>query len=293
MTVEGVSRRWVGVVSDMGDRFCGNGRRCPPARCCPAPPSITPAPSNRHRHCPCPTPPSTMSAQKKHRHPRLRGDDGREGVWRWAKGGTDRGAGCDGAVMSGATSAQVRPAPTTVIPAKAGIQVGVHGNGRAARGVDGHVGHRPRTRVCGVLCGGTDLDPRLLDEAVHNESGPGGWPPPGPGDREAEIPAVQNTRERMAPIALPQARTVAWAKSPPTSLGKGEIMPQDRPIVGIDVSKDRLDVHIVPGDRRCWRPACRCAGAMPCRCAVSVVNRVLPSRRPPCAGWRLRRNGGR
>ena len=147
----GVRRRGR-VASDMGGGFCGNGRRRPPARCCPAPPSITPAPSNRHR--PCPTPPSTMSAQKKHRHPRLRGDDGREGVWRWAKGGTDRGAGCDGAVMSGATSAQLRPAPTTVIPAKAGIQVGVHGNGRAARGVDGHVGHRPRTRVCDVLCGG-------------------------------------------------------------------------------------------------------------------------------------------
>ncbi|MBA74061.1 MAG: IS110 family transposase [Tistrella sp.] len=109
-------------------------------------------------------------------------------------------------------------------------------------------------RHVAVLHRAANLDPRLLDEAVHNESGPGGWPPPGPGDREAEIPAVQTTRERMAPIALPQARTVAWAKSPPTSLGKGEIMPQDRPIVGIDVSKDRLDVHIVPGDRRCSRP---------------------------------------
>ena len=114
----------------MGGGFCGNGRRRPPARCCPAPPSITPAPSNRHR--PCPTPPSTMSAQKKHRHPRLRGDDGREGVWRWAKGGSDRGAGCDGAVMAGVGPAvfaplsppsgghgrrrpcRFRPAPTTI-----------------------------------------------------------------------------------------------------------------------------------------------------------------------------------
>ena len=102
-------RRRVRVASDMGGGFCGNGRRRPPARCCPAPPSITPAPSNRHR--PCPTPPSTMSAQKKHRHPRLRGDDGREGVWRWAKGGSDRGAGCDGAVMAGVGPAVFAPPP--------------------------------------------------------------------------------------------------------------------------------------------------------------------------------------
>ena len=188
-------RRRVRVASDMGGGFCGNGRRRPPARCCPAPPSITPAPSNRHR--PCPTPPSTMSAQKKHRHPRLRGDDGREGVWRWAKGGSDRGAGCDGAVMagvgpavfapppppsaghvrrrpcgfrpaftaigrswqasalpfslrphhrrpvmSGAPLAQARPAPTTVIPAKAGIHLplprpGFVGDGRCMGWVDG------------------------------------------------------------------------------------------------------------------------------------------------------------
>ena len=64
-------------------------------------------------------------------------------------------------VMSGATLAQVHPAPTTVIPAKAGIQVGFRENERAVGGVDGHVGHRWRTRVGGVLCGGTDLDPRL------------------------------------------------------------------------------------------------------------------------------------
>jgi hypothetical protein len=39
-------------------------------------------------------------------------------------------------VMSGATLAQVHPAPTTVIPAKAGIQVGFRENERAAGGVD-------------------------------------------------------------------------------------------------------------------------------------------------------------
>ena len=77
-------------------------------------------------------------------------------------------------VMSGAPLAQARPAPTTVIPAKAGIQVGVHGNGRAAGGVDGHVGHRWRTRVCGVLCGGTDLDPRLRGDDGGGGRGPGG-----------------------------------------------------------------------------------------------------------------------
>ena len=110
--------------------------------------------------------------------PRRRGDDGREGVWKWAKGGSDRGAGCDRPVMSGAPLAQARPAPTTVIPAKAGIQVGVHGNGRAAGGVDGHVGHRRQTRVCGVLCGGTDLDPRLRgdDGGGGREPGGGGGP---------------------------------------------------------------------------------------------------------------------
>ena len=63
--------------------------------------------------------------------------------------------------MSGADPRRGRSAPTTVIPAKAGIQVGFHGNGRAAGRAGGRVGHRRRTRVCGVLCGGTNLDPRL------------------------------------------------------------------------------------------------------------------------------------
>jgi hypothetical protein len=40
--------------------------------------------------------------------------------------------------------------------------------------VDGHVGHRWRTRVCGVLCGGTDLDPRL-----RGDDGGGGREPDG------------------------------------------------------------------------------------------------------------------
>ncbi|WP_231889354.1 hypothetical protein, partial [Tistrella mobilis] len=44
MTVEGVSRRQVGVVSDMGGGVCGNGRRRPPARCGSTPPSSLPVP---------------------------------------------------------------------------------------------------------------------------------------------------------------------------------------------------------------------------------------------------------
>ena len=55
----------------------------------------------------------------------------------------------------------LRPTPTTVIPAEAGIQVGFHGNERAVRGVGGHVGHHRWTRGFGVLYRGTDLDPRL------------------------------------------------------------------------------------------------------------------------------------
>ena len=44
MTVEGVWRRRVGVVSDMGAAFRGNNRRCPPARCGSTPPSSQPVP---------------------------------------------------------------------------------------------------------------------------------------------------------------------------------------------------------------------------------------------------------
>jgi hypothetical protein len=51
--------------------------------------------------------------------------------------------------------------PSTVIPAKAGIQVGVHGNGQATGRADHHVGHHRRTRAFSVLCGGTNLDPGL------------------------------------------------------------------------------------------------------------------------------------
>jgi hypothetical protein len=43
--------------------------------------------------------------------------------------------------MSGAGPAMFAPHPTTVIPAKAGIQVGFRENERAARCAGGHVGH--------------------------------------------------------------------------------------------------------------------------------------------------------
>ena len=43
--------------------------------------------------------------------------------------------------MSGAGPAIFAPHPTTVIPAKAGIQVGVRENERAARCAGGHAGH--------------------------------------------------------------------------------------------------------------------------------------------------------
>ena len=126
--------------------------------------------------------------------PRLRGDDGIEGVQRLAEGGPDRGTACFGVChsglmvllrtarvrrcrcrvrptlaavvrpcrappppcsphthhrhphMSGAGPAIFAPHPTTVIPAQAGIQVGFHGNERAARCAGGRVGHHRWTR---------------------------------------------------------------------------------------------------------------------------------------------------
>jgi hypothetical protein len=128
MTVEGVWRRRVGVVSDMGDGVCGDGRGrglrgwsrpsagppwpAPPStvaappdhRRCPAPTSTLPAPPDHRRRCPAPAP--TVSAQKKHRHPREGGDPP------WPPGGERRPSGCrPGGRWSGWSAGRVGVVP--------------------------------------------------------------------------------------------------------------------------------------------------------------------------------------
>ena len=97
----------------------------------------------------------------------------------------------------------LRPTPTTVIPAEAGIQVGFHGNERAVRGVGGHVGHHRWTRGFGVLYGGTNLDPRL-----RGDDGIGGVQRSADGgpDRGVACFGVWRSAEPMVPLRTARVR---------------------------------------------------------------------------------------